>query len=84
MPTLLLAWCLAILLAGPLVMLIHELGHAVEGVSRRVHEIAVLGGVTQDGGSGGSQPSEPHFLHRSDELDEHERFASLGRVLRGQ
>ena len=29
MPTLLLAWCLAILLAGPLVMLIHELGHAV-------------------------------------------------------
>ena len=29
MTTLLLAWCLAILLAGPLVMLIHELGHAV-------------------------------------------------------
>jgi hypothetical protein len=33
MPTLLLAWCLAILLAGPLVMLIHELGHAVAALA---------------------------------------------------
>ena len=33
MPTLLLAWCLAILLAGPLVVLIHELGHAVAALA---------------------------------------------------
>ena len=26
MPTLLLAWCLAVLLAGPVVLLVHELG----------------------------------------------------------
>ena len=29
MPTLLLAWCLALVVAAPLVMLVHELGHAV-------------------------------------------------------
>jgi hypothetical protein len=33
MPTLLLAWCLAILLAGPLVMLVHELGHAAAALA---------------------------------------------------
>ena len=33
MPTLLLAWCLAILLAGPLVMLLHELGHALAALA---------------------------------------------------
>ena len=34
-----------------------ELGHAVEGVSRRVHDVAVLGGVSQDGRSGGRAAS---------------------------
>ena len=33
MPTLLLAWCLAVLLAGPLVMLLHELGHALAALA---------------------------------------------------
>ncbi len=33
MPTLLLAWCLAILLVGPLVMLLHELGHALAALA---------------------------------------------------
>ncbi|MEA2179500.1 MAG: hypothetical protein QOG77_2797 [Solirubrobacteraceae bacterium] len=31
--TLLLAWCLAILLAGPVVLLVHELGHAVAALA---------------------------------------------------
>jgi hypothetical protein len=33
MPTLLLAWCLAILLAGPVVVLLHELGHAIAALA---------------------------------------------------
>jgi hypothetical protein len=33
MPTLLLAWCLAILLAGPIVLLVHELGHALAALA---------------------------------------------------
>jgi len=33
MPTLLLAWCLAVLLAGPIVLLLHELGHAVAALA---------------------------------------------------
>jgi hypothetical protein len=33
MPTLMLAWCLAILLAGPIVLLVHELGHAVAALA---------------------------------------------------
>jgi hypothetical protein len=33
MPTLLLAWCLAVLLAGPVVLLLHELGHAVAALA---------------------------------------------------
>jgi Zn-dependent protease len=33
MPTLLLAWCLAVLLAGPLVLLVHELGHAAAALA---------------------------------------------------
>jgi hypothetical protein len=33
MPTLLLAWCLAVLLVGPVVLLVHELGHAVAALA---------------------------------------------------
>jgi hypothetical protein len=33
MPTLLLAWCVAILLAGPVVLLVHELGHALAALA---------------------------------------------------
>ena len=61
-----------------------QLGHAVEGVALGVDDVAVLGGVPEDGRAGGAQLREPLALHRPDELDEHERLTTLGRVLVGQ
>jgi hypothetical protein len=64
--TLLLAWCLAVLLAGPLVLLVHELGHAVAALAvthgpvivqtgRRSFATLRLGRLTLALGPGGLQ-----------------------------
>ena len=66
MPTLLLAWCLAVLLAGPVVLLVHELGHAVAALlltrgpvvvqtGRRAFLTPRLGRLTLALGPGGLQ-----------------------------
>jgi hypothetical protein len=62
----------------------HELRHAVEGVSRRVHDVAVLGRVAEDGRSRPPELRQPFLLHRPDELDEHQRLAAVRSVLAGQ
>ena len=66
MPTLLLAWCLAVLLAGPIVLLLHELGHALAALAltrgpvvvqtgRRAFVTPRLGRLTLALGPGGLQ-----------------------------
>lgn len=66
MPTLLLAWCLAVLLAGPIVLLVHELGHALAAlaltrgpvvvqIGRRALVTPRLGRLTLALGPGGLQ-----------------------------
>ena len=66
MPTLLLAWCLAVLLAGPVVLFVHELGHALAALAltrgpvvvqtgRRAFLTPRLGRLTLALGPGGPQ-----------------------------
>jgi hypothetical protein len=66
MPTLLLAWCLAVLLAGPLVLFLHELGHGLAALAltrgpvvvqtgRRAFATPRLGRLTLALGPGGLQ-----------------------------
>ena len=62
----------------------YELTHAVEGVSRRVHDVSVLGGVAEDGRARPAELRQPLLLHRPHELHEHERLTALGRVLARQ
>jgi hypothetical protein len=44
MSTLLLAWCLAVLLAGPVVLLVHELGHAAAALALTRGPVVVQNG----------------------------------------
>ena len=66
MPTLLLAWCLAVLFAGPVVLLLHELGHGLAALAltrgpvvvqtgRRAFVTPRLGRLTLALGPGGLQ-----------------------------
>ena len=66
MPTLLLAWCLAVLFAGPIVLLLHELGHGLAALAltrgpvvvqtgRRAFVTPRLGRLTLALGPGGLQ-----------------------------
>ena len=62
----------------------HQLGHAVERVSRGVNDVGVLGGVAEHGRAGAAQLGEPLGLDRTHELDEHERLAAVRRLLARQ